>query len=96
MTGSDTVQLLLLEQLPEIPVAKLSSSSLRAEVLAAGVGSDIATAAVQLELEAVRHLGDEVLVAIGFRRAQLVIEMDYREDNAEFLPHLEQDAQQRD
>lgn len=50
MTGSNAVQLFLLEQLPEILVTKLAGSSLGAEAVGVGVGRDISTAEVHLEL----------------------------------------------
>ena len=41
-----------------------------------------------------RQLGDELLVGIGFCSPQLMIEMDGREDDAEFRTQFEHDSQQ--
>ena len=60
------------------------------------MGRDVAAAGVQLQLVPVGQLGDELLVSLGFDSAQFVIEVDHREDDAEFRPQLEHDAQQRD
>ena len=96
MAGGDAVQLFLLNQLPEILVAKLAGSRLGAEVLAAGVGFDIAAAAMKLQLVPMGQFRDELLVGVGLGPAQIVIEVDDGKHNAEFLAQFEQDAQQRD
>ena len=43
----------------------------------------------------VSQLGDELCVSLSLGSAQFVIEVNYRQDNAEFLTQLEHDAQQR-
>ena len=96
MTGSNAVQLLLLKQLPEILVAKLAGGSLGAEVVAAGMGRDIAGTDMQLQLVPVSQLGDELLVSVGLVSAQLVIEMDHRKNDTEFRAQLQHDSQQGD
>ena len=92
--GSDAVQLLLLEQVPEIPVAKLAGSGLGAEVPISSMGRDVATTDVQLQFVPVGKLGDELLVSFGFVSAQFVIEVDHREHDAQLRPQLQHDAQQ--
>jgi hypothetical protein len=94
MAGSDAVQPFLFQQLPKILIAKLTGRGLQAEVLASGVSRDIVIADVQLQIMPVGQLGDELFVSVGFRSAQLVIEMDNRKDDTEFLPQLEHDSQE--
>jgi hypothetical protein len=94
MTSSNAVQLLFLKQLPEILVAKLAGSSLGAEVVAAGVGGDIARPVEQFQLEAIGQLGDELLVSVGLVSAQLMIEMDHRRDDTELGAQFQHDSQE--
>jgi hypothetical protein len=43
----------------------------------------------------VSQSGDELCVSLSLSSAQFVIEVNYRQDNPEFLTQLEHDAQQR-
>jgi hypothetical protein len=90
----DAVQLLILEQAAEIPVAKLAGGGLGAEVLTSSMGRDIPTAGVQFQLVPLGKLGDEMLVSFGFDPAQFVIEVDHGEHDTQFRPQLQHDAHQ--
>ena len=50
---------------------------------------------VQRQLKPVSQLGDKFCVSLSLGSAQFVIEVNYRQDDAEFLTQLEHDAQQR-
>jgi hypothetical protein len=94
VAGCNTVQLFLLRQLPEVLVAKLAGRGLDAQALASGMGCDITTAEVKLQPVPLGDLRDKLTVSIGFDSAQLVIEVDRRKNDAEFLPYLQHDSQQ--
>jgi hypothetical protein len=56
----------------------------------------IAAVTVQLQFLLLGQVGDELLVSVRFATAQIVIEMDDGEHNAEFSPQFEQQSQKRD
>ena len=95
MPGSDAVEPLLRQQPPEILVAQIAGRSLGAEVLDFGMRRDVAAVAVQLQFVMPGQLRDEALVGIGFRSAQIVIEVNDGEHNADFVAKLEQQSKQR-
>ncbi len=50
---------------------------------------------MKLNLELLRQLADKLPVSIGLAAADLVMKVGDREHNAEFLPQIKQNAQQR-
>jgi len=52
--------------------------------------------APKLQFQLARQVRHKFLVRIGFRSAQLVVEMHDRDNHPEFAPQFEQNAQQRD
>ena len=49
---------------------------------------------VQLQLVPLGQFGDELLVGVGFVSAQLVIEMDHRQDDTELRAQFQHDSQE--
>jgi len=64
-------------------------------VLSGGVCGNISAAGVKPELVLARQAGDKFLVRVRLRPTQLVVEVNYHQDNPEFLAEFEQKAQQR-
>ena len=62
----------------------------------AGVSRRVTGAAVEFQVESGGEGAHELLVGIGIGAADLVIEVDDGEDNAEFGARFQQQAQQRD
>ena len=83
------------QQLPEKFIAQFPRRGLYTHVLSGGVCGNISAAGVKLELVLARQTGDKFLVRVRLRPTQLVVEVNYREDNPEFLVEFEQKAQQR-
>ena len=50
---------------------------------------------MKLQIEIARQLCHEFLISVGFRPAQLVIEMNNRKDNPQLAAQFQQNAQQR-
>ena len=59
------------------------------------MGRNIVAIAMKFEIVRARQLRDELLVRVRLRPAQLVIEMNDGKDNPQFVPQLEQQAQER-
>jgi hypothetical protein len=55
---------------------------------------DIFAVDEELQVELVSQASNKLLIPVGLRPAQLVIEMNNRHNNAEFLPQLQQHAQE--
>jgi len=51
---------------------------------------------MKLQSMLTRQIRNKLLVRIGLRPAQLVVEMNYGEDDAEFVAQVQQQAQERD
>ena len=56
---------------------------------------NVARAGVQWQIMPVSQSDDELCVSLSLGSAQFVIEVNYRQDNTEFLTQPEHDAQQR-
>jgi hypothetical protein len=50
---------------------------------------------MEFEIELASQARNEFLIGVGFRPAQLVIEVNNRKDNPQLAPQLQQHAQQR-
>ena|SRR5580658_3783771 len=81
--------------MPEEPIAQLARRRLQADVLLCRVLGDIIAIAMKLQVALARQSRDESLIRIGFCPAQLVIEMNDREDNPELASQLKQQPQKR-
>jgi hypothetical protein len=79
------------ESIPHIPRRRLHTDMLFRRAL-----RDIIAVDIKSQIMLMSQTGDEVLVQVGFGPAQLVIEMDSRENQADFVPQLEQETQERD
>ncbi len=64
---------------------RFQADSFRARMI-----SDVITIAMKFQIVCARQMGDELLVGIGLRPAQLVVEMDDRKDNPKLVPQLQQ------
>ena len=95
MPSCDAIQPLLRHQPPEILVAQIAGRSLRAQVLDFGMLRHVPAAAMQLQFVMPCQLRDKTLIRIGFRPAQIVVEVNDREHDADFLAKLEQQSKQR-
>src|SRR2546422_9312530 len=77
------------QQLPEKFIAQFPRRGLYTHVLSGGVCGNISAAGVKPELVLARQAGDKFFVRVRLRPAQLVVEVNYREDNPEFLVEFE-------
>lgn len=80
----------------EEPIPQFASSSLETNTLLARESRHVIAVANEFQTMLSRQLGDELLVRIRLRSAQLVIEMNDGENDPQFSPHLQQQPQQSD
>jgi hypothetical protein len=95
VTSGDPVQSIRRKQSPKVLVAQLPRRSLRTEMLAACMSRNVSASGVQWQIMPISQLADELCVSLSLGSAQFVIEVNYRQDNAQFLTQLEHDSQQR-
>ena len=69
---------------------------IKAQMLLRCIALNIFTRTMQLQFVLTCQISDKLFVRIGFRSAQLVIEMNYGKHNSEFLPQVQQQTQKRD
>ena len=79
-------------QLPKKFVPHLASGGLDAEMICLRFDGDVPAGNVEFELVREGEVSDEFFVLVGFGPAQLVIEVDDRQDDAEFVAKLEKEA----
>src|ERR1019366_10585948 len=75
------------ESIPQLP-----RSSLHPRVF---LGSPLAALGVKLQPVLTRQVRDKLLIRVRLRPAQLVVEMNNRQDDAEFLTQFNQQAKKR-
>jgi hypothetical protein len=96
MAGSDAVQPLFRHKPHEVLVAQLPGSRFHAQVSRLRVFGDIAVIRAKLERMALSQARNEFRIGIRFSTAQIVIEVNYREHQANFLSQFKQQPQKRD
>ena len=61
-----------------------------------GFGGYVAAGEMKFELVRAGEVGDECFVVVRFGAAKLVVEVDDRQDDPEFVANLEEQAQESD
>jgi hypothetical protein len=82
------------QKLAKKSVPQLTRSSFHAGVLTGSKPRHIATRAIKLQPVLTSQPSDKLLIRLRLRPAQLVVEMNNGEDNAEFVTQFNQQAQQ--
>jgi hypothetical protein len=84
------------EKTVEKSIAEFAGGSFEADVLCGGVLRDFVTVTVKFQVVRAGEVGDELVVGVGFEAAKLVVEMDYREDDAELGAEFQKQAEEGD
>ncbi|MGC1451490.1 MAG: hypothetical protein WA830_15780 [Candidatus Sulfotelmatobacter sp.] len=79
------------ESVPQFPRRRF-----HADMFLSCVLRDVIAVAVELQVMLASQVRYEFLIGIGFGTAQFVIEVNHRQNDAEFVPQLEQQPQQAD
>src|SRR5579863_3614385 len=90
VSGGDPIQTGLPEQATKILVAQFPCSSLDAEMLLCRISSCVATVAKEVQFMEPGKFGHKFSVGVGFGPAQLVVEVNDGENNANLGAELEQ------
>jgi hypothetical protein len=97
VSGEDCVDCVgFAEQVVKEAVAEFAGGGFDADVLFSSALPDVVAVAVKFQIVFAGEAGDELLVGVGFGAAELVVEVDYREDDAEFEAKLEHQAKKGD
>jgi hypothetical protein len=83
-------QKLLKKSVPQLTSCRLYSGMLLGSPL-----SHIATGYMKFQTVLMRQCGDEFLICVRLRSAQLVVEVNNGEDEADLVTHFEQQAEKR-
>jgi hypothetical protein len=84
------------QQLPEELIPQLPRSRLHSGALIRSLLRHIAATKMKLQPMLASQPGDKLPIRLRLRPAQPMIEMNDRKNDAEFLPQLDQQPQQRD
>jgi len=79
--------------MPEEPIPHLASRRLDAHTILTRTLRHIVAVDMEFQIELARQLRNKFLIPLRRGPTQLVIEMDYREDNPQLAPQLEKQAQ---
>src|SRR5579864_3566836 len=85
-----------LEQIPKESIPQLSRRRLDTDPFLGRELRHVIGVDVEFQIVLASQAGDEFLIRLRLRAAQLVIEMNNRKDNPEFAPQFEQQTQERD
>lgn len=81
--------------MPEESITQLASGGLEADAFFTRMFRHVVAINEEFQIILTRQIRDELLVAIRLRTAQLVIEMNNRENDTQLAPQFEHQPQQR-
>src|SRR5579872_1933377 len=91
--GCDAVENARPEQRLEVAVSQTAGGGFKTESLGGGIGGNVVAGMMKLQIVAAGEFAHEGFVGVGGSAANVVVEVNYREHDAQFVFYFEQEAQ---